>query len=68
MKILTVSNFGSYLEKIERILSKDFFSLYRGQAENYPLIPSIARKDSKIDTTAEEIEMLSELKRRSGTF
>lgn len=42
--------------------------LYRGQSKDYPLLPSIARKDPRINTTDLEIEMLSELKRRSQNF
>ena len=42
----------------------DQLVLFRGQSRDYDLRPKIARKDPKLDSTATEKEMLSELRRR----
>ncbi len=42
--------------------------LFRGQTCNKPLLPKIARKDPKNDTTRIEKEMLTELRRRGTLF
>lgn len=41
-------------------------NLFRGQSDQNPLLPSICRNDSKIDTTEKEIKMLEDFKRRSS--
>lgn len=68
MKPIPIGSFVEYLSVVENLLSANEFTLYRGQSDNLPLIPSIARKDATIDTTETEIRMLEELIRRSGTF
>jgi hypothetical protein len=42
--------------------------LFRGQPCDKPLLPKIARKDPKYDTTRTEKEMLAELRRRGTLF
>lgn len=42
--------------------------LFRGQPCNKPLLPKVARRDPKVDTTKKEKEMLAELRRRGTLF
>lgn len=68
MKQYTIKNFGDYLDQVEAVTTQNFLTLYRGQSENSPLIPAIARENPKRDSTKVEVEMLNELKRRSETL
>ena len=69
MKIINIKNFGDYLVRIETVTARDkFIGLYRGQSDDKPLLPSIAREKPVKDTTPLEVEMLSELKRRTETL
>ncbi|TDH23441.1 FRG domain-containing protein [Segetibacter sp. 3557_3] len=63
---IKISSFSEYLEVIERLdtVGKGI-TLYRGQSDSKPLIPTVARESRQKDTTAVEIDMLDELKRRS---
>jgi FRG domain len=61
----TVTSFSDYLDYIEDIVGYDI-NLFRGQSSNFPLLPSIARKNPNVDSTKVEIEMLEDLKRRSS--
>lgn len=59
------------LESIQKLnrhfqLEKGNMVLYRGQNCDSPLLPSIARKNNRSDTTDTEIKMLLELRRRSS--
>jgi len=60
------------IDSIEQLLlglkreSKNDIFLFRGQSKDYALLPKIARKNKKTDTTNKEIEMLAELKRRGN--
>lgn len=64
-----ITTFFDYFEIIENIkLKNNDIILYRGQSEIRPLIPSVARKDSKINTSEIELNLLNELKRRSKTL
>lgn len=67
MKKIVISGFDEYLIHINTIedLGKNVV-LFRGQSTNRPLLPSIARKDPKTDTTLLEVEMIEEFKRRSN--
>lgn len=65
MKKAAIDSLESYLGVIPD--NKDDLTLYRGQREKKDLLPSIARPDPKLDTTAREREMLSEL-RRTGAM
>lgn len=65
MRQYTIKNFGDYLDRVEAVTTQNFLTLYRGQSEDSPLIPAIARENPRKDTTALEVEMLNELKRRS---
>lgn len=61
-----IKSFQDILEFIDDrdIIGYDI-NLYRGQPANDPLLPRIARRNQKMDTTKIEKEMLAELKRRS---
>jgi FRG domain len=56
---------NSYFDKSKTATTE--LLLFRGQSEKKSLVPSIAREDSKIDTTEIEKKMLEELKRRTST-
>jgi len=58
---------SEYIRMIEEIAKKSSnkTSLFRGQSQDYDLLPSISRKDQKIDTTEKEKIILEEFKRRS---
>jgi hypothetical protein len=61
-----IKSFKEYLEIIDELTdAKHEILLFRGQSDNSPLLPSIARKDPKKDTTNIEKEMLQELRRRT---
>ena len=61
-----LKSFQDYLDRVElnEILGFDV-NLYRGQSDNSPLLPSIARLNPKVNTTQIEMKMLEDLKRRS---
>lgn len=62
-----ISSFQDYLEQVEWTTETLGYpiSLFRGQSNNFPLLPSIARKDPHLNTTSIEKKMLDDLKRRS---
>ncbi|WP_293915960.1 MULTISPECIES: FRG domain-containing protein [unclassified Sphingobacterium] len=69
MKKTTIKDIFEYLEVINKHkLKKSNILLFRGQSEKKPLIPSIARSDSKKNTTEIEKRMLEELKRRTKLY
>ncbi len=64
-----VKSFLGYLELIENLkIDTAEIQLFRGQNTNEALLPSIARKNPKIDTTELETKMLNELKRQTKTI
>ena len=67
MKRIKIESFEEYLKYINEIeeLGENIV-LFRGQSTNAPLLPSIARKNPKNNTTTLEIEMIDEFKRRSN--
>jgi hypothetical protein len=61
-----VTSFQNYLDFVEAIQNEKYvINLFRGQSNNAPLLPSIARQFPNFDTTEIEIKMLDDLKRRS---
>uniref|UniRef100_UPI000684CF07 FRG domain-containing protein n=1 Tax=Algoriphagus terrigena TaxID=344884 RepID=UPI000684CF07 len=67
MKKQKISSFQDFMNHIELIEMLGYeINLFRGQSSNNTLLPSIARNSPNIDTTATEVKMLDELKRRSG--
>ncbi|MRG48810.1 FRG domain-containing protein [Chitinophaga sp. SYP-B3965] len=66
MTIITITSLVHYLSLVETIVDKkNEIVLFRGQMCDWPLLPSIARKDPKENTTRMEKEMLKDLHRRS---
>ena len=64
-----IETFFEFLETVDNVKKdKADLILYRGQPEKKSLIPSIARNNSKIDSTETERKMLDELKRRTRTM
>ena len=67
MNKIQISSFQDFIDHIETIELLGYkINLYRGQPTNDPLLPSIAREFPKRNTTKIEIQMLEDLKRRSG--
>jgi FRG domain-containing protein len=76
MRIETVDSITEYLKLVEEINSRHFHeemrfkvkqsghALYRGQAQDFPLLPKIARGNEDADPISKESYMLSELKIR----
>jgi hypothetical protein len=66
MSPFPIKDISEYIKYVNmRSDSDKVIVLYRGQSNDDSLLPSIARKNSKTDTTELEFEMLDELKRRS---
>lgn len=63
----TIESLTDYIKLIENITNKNSLKtiIYRGQSQDYDLLPSVARKNNKIDTTNKEKNILEEFKRRS---
>jgi hypothetical protein len=62
-----VETFSQYMEQMESFQqSPPEYLLFRGQGTSKPLIPWIARKDQRFDSTEKERKMLSELRRRGS--
>ncbi|MBK6266956.1 FRG domain-containing protein [Marivirga sp. S37H4] len=63
-----IKKFLDYLKLIENLkVDTAELLLFRGQSSNDPLLPSIARKEPKKDTTELERQMLKELIRQTNT-
>ncbi len=60
-----ISQVGALVDEVESLQGSEEL-LFRGQTQNLPLIPKIARLDPTVDTTRLEREMLQELKRRTA--
>lgn len=66
MEVTILTAFEEILDYIKGISTNEKrLVLFRGQATDQPLLPSIARSNFENDTTQVEREMLEELKRRS---
>lgn len=80
MRYETVDSLNQYLNLIESLKTTHFDSslkhsvkqegslLFRGQDQDFPLLPKIARTAQEIDPLARESFMLSELKIRGGVY
>ncbi|MBX3163644.1 MAG: FRG domain-containing protein [Bacteroidetes bacterium] len=63
-----INSFADYLAIVDKMVKKKpHLILYRGQSNNYSLIPSVARKNPQVNTTNIEKQMLDELIRTSQT-
>lgn len=61
----TIEDFEDYLSIVSDLADEKGIILYRGQSDNYPLLPSIVRANPKKDTSKVEKSMLTGLKRRA---
>jgi hypothetical protein len=69
MKKIKIKSFTEFIEHIDSIDSLGSgINLFRGQASNNTLLPSICRNNAIKNSTKKESEMLEELKRRSGVL
>ena len=67
METYTYKDIKDYLSVVEEY-NEGEFRLFRGQSCDGPLLPKIARKNPKQDTTEKEKKMLEELRRRANLF
>lgn len=65
MEKITIENFEDYVAEVCSLADENGIILYRGQTDNYPLLPNIVRTNSRKDTTKVEKGMLTSLKRRA---
>ncbi len=68
MKSQTAKNFSQFVDIVERLGNDSELMLFRGQAEKGNLLPSIARKNPKTDSTSAEQELIKELKRMGASI
>ncbi|EPL3171425.1 FRG domain-containing protein [Serratia ureilytica] len=68
MKLQTAKNFSEFVDIVERLGNDSELMLFRGQAEKGNLLPSIARKNPKTDSTSAEQELIKELKRMGASI
>lgn len=68
MESKVVETFSEYIQEVESMDDGDELVLYRGQVPKGNLLPSICRDKPEIDTTQEEKEMLSELRRMGNSL
>jgi hypothetical protein len=68
LKSKSVVNFAAFIQEVESLSENSELMLFRGQAEKGNLLPSIARNDPSIDSTAEEKEQIKELRRMGSSF
>ena len=63
----TLESLTDYIELIENITNRNSLKtiIYRGQSQDFDLLPSVARKNNRHDTTRKEKNILEEFKRRS---
>ena len=67
MKKQKFTDLPTYLSLVVDAKKNDLI-VFGGQSRNYPLLPSIARKDPSQDTTDIEKTMFAELRRRGEMF
>ncbi|MEQ9165524.1 MAG: FRG domain-containing protein [Fulvivirga sp.] len=65
MKTVEINSLEEYLQEVIKGKT-DRIVLYRGQSLDKPLLPVVARGNSKKDTTNEEERILQEFKNRTG--
>ncbi|MGO9544661.1 MAG: FRG domain-containing protein [Rhodomicrobium sp.] len=68
MNSVTIETFAQFIEETERHAENNEFSLFRGQGVKRHLLPRVARKDSKFNSTEIEKKMLSDLRRFGANF
>lgn len=60
--ILSVEDLIASTESLVRDVNG--YILFRGQSDNYPLLPKVARRDPTVDSTSLEIKIIKEFRRR----
>lgn len=67
MEIYNVSTLSEYISLIEKICNADGW-LFRGQSEDWPMLPKIARLISRQNLLEDEQGMIQELRRHIGEY
>jgi FRG domain-containing protein len=65
--LFTIKDFADFVDMIQECPKQDLL-LFRGQTNDYPLLPKICRPNPKVNTAKKELAMLREVKKRSGEF
>ncbi len=68
MKKRTVTTFAEFVNEVESLSEDSELMLFRGQAKQGNLLPSIAREDPSYDSTEDEKELLKELRRMGSSI
>ncbi|WP_071601370.1 FRG domain-containing protein [Dickeya chrysanthemi] len=68
MESKKICSFSEYINAIENLDAPSQLILFRGQAVKGNLLPSICRSTPKVDSTGNEKEMLSELRRMGSSL
>ncbi|MCC3822580.1 hypothetical protein CV742_23240 [Vibrio parahaemolyticus] len=68
MESKTICTFSDYIYEIEELDDKSELILFRGQATEGNLLPSVCRDNPKVNTTKVEKETLDELRRMGGAL
>ncbi len=68
MESKTICTFSDYIYEIEELDDKSELILFRGQATEGSLLPSVCRDNPKVNTTKVEKETLDELRRMGGAL
>lgn len=68
MESININSFVEFIEKTQEYTIKEELVLFRGQSVKGNLLPSICRKNPKVDTTSIEKKQLDEVKRIGASF
>ncbi|MGA4453446.1 FRG domain-containing protein [Pseudomonas fortuita] len=63
MRKVEIKGMSDFVEKLNAYDLLSYHALFRGQATEGNLLPSVARRDSKVDSTALEFELLAQFAR-----
>ena len=68
MKKIKLNSFTSFINRIEKLSKSEGLVIFRGQAFEGGLLPSIARKDKKLNTTEVEEDVVNQLRLMGASF
>jgi len=68
MRKIKIESFHNFIQKIEEISSSENLVIFRGQAFQGKLLPSIARRDQKQNTTSIEKQVIDQLQLLGASF
>ncbi|WP_336079498.1 FRG domain-containing protein [Thalassospira sp. CH_XMU1448-2] len=68
MEKIKVNSFSEYVSEVESLTDKSELILFRGQAHQGNLLPSISRKNNEKDSSITENKILQELKRMGSSL